>query len=181
MKKLLFVAVIIFSAMGLNAQFTKAKLQATGLTCALCSNAINKALEKVPFVASVRSDIKNSAFNIVFKQEVTVDIDQLKDAVEDAGFSVGHLELTGQFEEQQLSKDSHFSYGGMNFHYLGNDALKLAGEQTITVVDKNYVSAKEFKKLSGATTHGCYLDGRAGDCCSLSGIQSGARIYHIRI
>ena len=181
MKKLLFVIVIIFSATGLNAQFTKAKLQATGLTCALCSNAINKALEKVPFVESVRSDIRNSAFNIVFKQEATVDIDQLKDAVEDAGFSVGYLELTGHFEEQQLKKDSHFSYSGINFHYMGNEDQRLAGEQTITVVDKNYVSAKEFKKLSGVTKHSCYLDGKAGSCCSQSGIQPGARIYHIRI
>ncbi len=89
-----------------NAQFTKATLQATGLTCAMCSNAINKALQKVSFVESVKSDIKNSAFDIVFKQSTEVNIDALKDAVEDAGFSVGSLKLTGNFSEVKLKKIS---------------------------------------------------------------------------
>ena len=71
---------IAFMAVQLNAQFSKATLQATGLTCAMCSNAINKALMEVPFVQSVRSDIKNSAFNIVFKEGAAVNIDALKQA-----------------------------------------------------------------------------------------------------
>ena len=66
MKKLFFIVLIAFVGLSSQAQFTKATLQATGLTCAMCSNAINKALVKVPFVESVKADIKNSAFHMVF-------------------------------------------------------------------------------------------------------------------
>ena len=166
---------------GANAQFTKANLQATGLTCAMCSNAINKALEKLPFVESVRSDIKNSAFNIVFRADVKMDIDELKDAVEDAGFSVGSLKLTGNFQAQELVKDRHFKIGALNFHFLGEGTQTLNGEQTLTVLDKDYVTSKEFKKLSNATRHPCYKDGKAGACGTADGIPGGSRIYHVRI
>ena len=86
-----------------QAQFTKASLQATGLTCAMCSNAINKALLRVPFVESVKSDIKNSAFSIVFKTGQEVEIDALRKAVEDAGFSVGNLKMTGNLRWRSAS------------------------------------------------------------------------------
>ena len=91
MKTLLLTIAIALLALPSNAQFTKASLQATGLTCAMCSNAINKALLEVPFVESVKADIKNSAFNMVFKQGEKVEIDALRKAVDDAGFSVGSL------------------------------------------------------------------------------------------
>lgn len=181
MKKLILITGILVLGLGVNAQFTKATLQATGLTCAMCSNAINKALEKVSFVESVRSDIKNSAFNIVFKDGVKMSIDDLKDAVEDAGFSIGSLKLTGNFPEQELVKDRHFKIGDLNFHFLNEGSWTLNGEQTLTVVDKDYVSAKEFKKLSKSTKHACYLDGKAGACCNADGISGGSRVYHVRI
>lgn len=181
MKKLLLVVGITLFVMSANAQFTKATLQATGLTCAMCSNAINKALEKVSFVESVRSDIKNSSFVIVFKQGEKVIIDALKDAVEDAGFSIGGLRMTGNFEEQTLTKDHHLKIGEMNFHFLGSDGQLLKGEQTLTVLDKDFVTAKEFKKLSGSTKHTCYQDGKAASCCTAEGIAEGERVYHVKI
>src|SRR4026207_2111428 len=107
MKKLLMIGVIAFTCLSAQAQFTRATLQATGLTCAMCSNAINKALQKVPFVESVKANIKNSSFSIVFKKDAEVDIDALKDAVEDAGFSVGSLKLTGNFNEVKIAPDQH--------------------------------------------------------------------------
>ena len=179
MKKLLLILGIVFLSTTVHAQFTKGTLQATGLTCAMCSNAINKALEKVPFVESVRSDIKNSAFNLVFKTGEKIDIDALKEAVEDAGFSVGSLKITGNFEEQELARDKHFRVGDLNFHFLGADEQVLKGEQTLTVLDKDFVTAKEFKKLSSSTKLSCYAKGKAGDCCVSEGMVEGERIYHV--
>ena len=115
MKRHLLGILLIFGMLPLRAQFTKATLKATGLTCAMCSKAINKALEKVPSVASVHSDIKNSAFDIVFKPEAGVDIDALKDAVEDAGFAVGGLKLTGTFQGIKISSDQHVASVTNNF------------------------------------------------------------------
>lgn len=166
----------------LPAQFSKASLQATGLTCALCSNAVNKSLQAVPFVESVRSDIKNSSFAIVFKSGAAVDIDALKNAVEDAGFSVGGLKLTGQFPSVKLEKDVHVTLGDAHFHFLNGSGQVISGEQVITVVDKNFVGEKQFKKLSASSKMSCVQTGKAtGSCCAKDGVSEGTRIYHVII
>ena len=164
-----------------QAQFTQATLQATGLTCAMCSNAINKALQKVPFVGSVKPDIKNSSFGIVFKKDGEVDIDALKDAVEDAGFSVGSLKLTGNFNEVKIAADQHVKIGNDNFHFLNVKSQELTGEQTITVVDKNFVTEKQFKKYSFTTKMSCMRSGKAASCCVKDGIAPDERVYHVTI
>lgn len=150
MKKLLLLLIIALSVAPSQAQFTNASLQATGLTCAMCSNAINKALQKVPFVESVKSDIKNSAFSIVFKADTQVDIGALKDAVEDAGFSIGSLKLTGVFAGINVEKNQPVKFGSDTFLFLNAGSQVLNGEKTITIVDKNFMTAKEFKKQNAA-------------------------------
>ncbi len=181
MKKLLALIVMTLLFLQAPAQFSKAALQATGLTCAMCSNAINKALQKVSFVETVKSDIKNSAFNIVFRKDAAVNIDELKNAVEDAGFSVGALKLTGNFTAINIAPDLHVKIGNGVFHFLGVGSQTLDGEQTITVVDKGYVSVKQFKRLSASSKMSCVQTGKAGDCCSKDGIAADTRVYHVII
>ena len=181
MKKLLFILITALSVVQSEAQFTKATLQATGLTCAMCSNAINKALQKVPFVESVKSDIKNSAFSIVFKAGVKVDIDAIKKAVEDAGFSIGSFRLTGNFSEIKIEKDKHIRLDNENFHFLNAGNQVLNGEQTIIVVDKNFLTEKQFKKYSSATKMDCLQTGKAASCCVKDGIPADERVYHVII
>lgn len=181
MKKIVLILVAALFVIQTNAQFTKATLQATGLTCAMCSNAINKALQKVSFVESVKSDIKNSSFNIVFKQNAEVNIDALKDAVEDAGFSVGSLKMTGNFTDVKIAADEHVKIGKENFHFLDVTDQTLNGEKTITVVDKNFVTAKQFKKICSLTKMPCVQTGKSAECCSKGGVATGARIYHVTI
>jgi copper chaperone CopZ len=181
MKKLLWILIMSMVALVSQAQFTKATLQATGLTCAMCSNAINKALQKLGTVESVNSDIKNSAFNIVFKQNADVDIDALKNAVEDAGFSVGSLKLTGTFNSIEIAKDTHVQIGDKQFCFLNVDSQTLNGETTITVVDKNFVTAKQFKKISSSTKMNCLQTGKASSCCGAEGASATTRIYHVTI
>jgi len=178
---MLLVLVVSITARMADAQFSKATLQATGLTCAMCSNAINKALQKVPFVESVKSDIKNSAFSIVFKTGNEVNIDGLKEAVEDAGFSVGSLRLTGNFSAVKIEKDKHIKIGNENFHFLNGQGQALSGEQVITVVDRNFVTEKQFKKLSAASGMSCVKTGKTSSCCVKGGMAEGERVYHVTI
>ncbi len=181
MKKLLGVLMIALFILPANAQFSKATLQATGLTCAMCSNAINKALQEIPFIESVRSDIKNSAFNIVFKEGQEVNIDALKNAVEEAGFFVGNLNLTGRFSEVKAEKDKHVQIGKDYFHFLNGNGQVLNGESTIMIADKSFVTAKEFKKISGMSKMKCLQTGKSADCCSKDGVPAEARVYHVTI
>lgn len=181
MKTILLTIALFFAAIFSQAQFTKASLQATGLTCAMCSNAINKALMEVPFIESVKPDIKNSAFNIVFKQGKEVKIDDLRKAVEDAGFSVGSLKMTGNFNEVKIGNDKHVEIGKDVFHFLNVSDQLLTGEKTITVVDKNFLTNRQFKKFSGATKMSCLQTGKAAACCVKEGVPAEARIYHVTI
>ena len=181
MKKLFFIVLIAFVGLSSQAQFTKATLQATGLTCAMCSNAINKALVKVPFVESVKADIKNSAFHMVFKQGQKVEIDALKDAVEDAGFSVGSLQLTGNFSDIKVENDKHITIDNQVFHFLNTREQVLNGEKTITVVDKDFLTARQFKKLSSTTKLSCVQTGKTATCCVKDGVPADTRVYHVTI
>jgi copper chaperone CopZ len=181
MKKALLLFTIALAMLSASAQFTRGTLQATGLTCAMCSNAINKALQAVPFIESVKSDIRNSAFNIVFKPGAAINIDALKDAVEDAGFSIGSLKLTGSFSGVKVGNDQHVQIGNTTFHFLDVKEQTLDGEATLTLEDKNYVTAKQFKKISSSTKMSCLQTGKAASCCTKEGVADGARVYHVTI
>ena len=181
MKKLLVVVALSCFTLGVQAQFTQAELQATGLTCAMCNNAINKALEALPFVASVKSDIKHSSFHISFKSDAALDIDALKKAVENAGFSVGSLKLTGNFSDVKVAPDKHVEMEHMVFHFLNTPEQVLNGERTIQVVDKNFVTMKQFKKWSSTTTMSCLQTGKAEACCEKDSIPANTRVYHVVI
>ena len=168
-------------AWGAEAQFTKASLQASGLTCSMCNNAIYKALKALPFVASVESNIKNSSFNIVFRENMGADIDAIKKAVEDAGFSVASFNLTANFDKVAIGNDKHVVIDGRHFLFLKVNDQVLSGERTITVVDKGFLTVKNFKKFSTATKTPSIQTGKAGPGFESEGLSAGTRIYHVTI
>jgi len=147
----------------------------------MCTKAINKALEKVPFVQDVKADIKSSSFQINFKEGVPVDFDVMKKAVEDAGFSVARLKVMGVFDKLDVQNDTHVQIDGKTFHFLSVNKQTLQGEKAITLVDKDFVSAKEYKKYSAATSMACIKTGKAQNCCTKEGIAADSRIYHVTI
>lgn len=93
MKRILF-GLLMVMGVAAQAQFSKVSLQASGLTCSMCSKAVKNALEKVPFVEKVMVDIKNQQYNLSFKEGAVLDFDALSKAVEDAGFSVASMKVT---------------------------------------------------------------------------------------
>jgi len=64
---------------------------------------------------------------------------------------------------------------------LNGNNEELAGEKTITIVDKNFLSAKEFKKYASASKHACVQTGKADDCCTKEGVAANTRVYHVII
>lgn len=181
MKKLFFLFIAVAITTGSMAQFKSASLQAAGLTCAMCTKAINTSLDHLSFVKEVKPDIKNSAFTITFKEGATVDFDALKKAVEDAGFSVAKLQVTGSFNNVQVENDTHVKVDGKTFHFLNVKNQVLNGQKSITLVDKDFVTSKEFKRYSAATSMPCVKTGKAGSCCVKDGVKENARIYHVTI
>lgn len=181
MRKYILAVLCLVLTVSAGAQFTKATLQASGLTCALCTKAINKSLEQLPFVEAIKPDIATSSFLIQFKPQADIDIDALRNGVEDAGFSVAKLELTGNFDKVAIANDRHVQWNGKVFHFLKVPSRELEGEQVIRMVDKRFLSAAEFKQYSKLTQLTCVQTGKAGHCCTKDKMDVATRIYHVTI
>jgi len=178
-----FVLLILLTAQVqlVQAQFSKAELQATGLTCAMCSNAINQALKELPFVEKVKADIKNSSFSIVFRQQATINLDAIKEAVEGAGFFIGGLQVTGSFSNLNTGPDGVTRIGNSWFYFLKEPNRVLNGEVTINLQDKSFLTAKSFKKISSTVRIPSLATGKAETDLSKAGVKKGERIYHVTI
>jgi len=180
MKKLILIMVLALASLQLEAQVTSATLVASGLTCSMCSKSIFKALEKVPFVEKVDVDIEKSSYSISFRKGADVVPDELKKAVEDAGFFVASLKLKAAFNNAEVYNDAHVSVSGIPFHFVNVPKQVLSGDKEITIVDKNFISAKDRKKYAKATKLKCFETGVAGECCPKSDSKAN-RIYHVTI
>src|SRR4051812_5132386 len=110
MKKIFLLAVIAFS-IAAQAQVTKVSLQASGLTCSMCSNSINRALRKLDFVDRIDADIKTYTFEITFKPNSNVDFDMIKGKVEGAGFSVSGFVVTMTFDKVLIKENQPVNFG----------------------------------------------------------------------
>lgn len=181
MKSVFVSACLLLTLMTSHAQVQQVYLQASGLTCSMCNNAINKSLQSIPFVERVTADIKNAAFQITFKKDAIVSFDELQSKVKDAGFAVAKFTLTLHVDSLTIAKDEHFTIDGRTFHFLNADGKMLSGTQVFKLVDKGFVTDREYKKNSKLTGMTCYATGVAGDCCSQSGLTKGTRIYHVTI
>ena len=169
------------AVLSVQAQFSKASLQASGLTCSMCSKAVKEALQAVPFVQEVKVDIKTQEYQLAFKEGSNVEFDDLKKAVEDAGFSVASLKVTGNLSNVNAQKDKHAVVDGKNFHFLNGNNQVLNGAVTFTIVEKDFLTAKELKKYSNASKMECVKTGKAGDCCTKDGIKAEERVYNVII
>lgn len=178
MKVLYSFLLCLIAGTQLNAQINKVSLQASGLTCSMCSKAVKTTLEEVPFVEKVQVDIKSQQYNLTFKNDMAVDLDALAKAVEDAGFSVAALKVTAHVDNLTVAKDEHLKIGDHYFHFLNAKQGQLNGSTTFTLVDKSFVPAKEYKKWSSASKAACVQTGRAADCCTSDGVAAQARVYH---
>lgn len=179
MKKIFVVVAILFSVSSF-AQVTKATLTASGLTCSMCSKAIYEALKKVNTIESIKANISKSNYNIVFKKDAVVSFDELKNAVEGAGFFVAKLEVAINFDSVEVKNDTHITASGLNLHFLNVKDQVLTGEKVITVLDKDFETAKEFKKITQYTTMKCLETGVMGACCN-DKLTAGERVYHVTI
>ena len=178
-----FLFAILFFGYGLNAdaQITKASLQASGLTCSMCSKAVKIALEEVSFVEKVQVDIKKQQYNLSFKEGADVDPDALNKAVQDAGFSVASLKVTANVKKMQLQKDEHVKIGNQYFHFLNGGGKQLDSNTEFNIVDKGFVADKEYKKHAALTKMPCVQTGKMAKCCTAEEVPEQTRVFHVII
>jgi copper chaperone CopZ len=147
MKKICYLLMLLLSASSMiSAQAIKAELQAAGLTCSMCSRATDKQLRTLDFIDSVGIDLSHTTFILYFKKDKMVDFNQIKKKVEDAGFSVATLKVTYKFDNLKVDNGTQFSYNNCQFYFMDTTPKTLNGEVTFRIMDKGFLSAKEYKK-----------------------------------
>lgn len=133
-----------------KAQFTKAELQVSGLTCSMCSKATEKALRTLDFIGDIKPDLNRNVFVLTFKNSTPVNLDMISKKVQGAGFFVNNLKATFNFANQKLSGNS-FSYAGDTFLVVDGAEKVPAGPTPITVVDKGFAPVSVYKKYAAQT------------------------------
>ena len=171
MKNLLFITLLIFAFPKAYTQFEKAELQVNGLTCSMCSLATQKQLQTIEFIDSIGTDLNKTSYFLYFKQKAEISSDLIKRKVEDAGFSVGSLVLTMSFKNLTIGKNYHFDYNSTSYFLMGDFPEIIDGEIRLKIVDKGFVTDKEYKTYKKyGTEFPSYLTGKTTD---------GKKAYHL--
>ncbi|KAA5535735.1 heavy-metal-associated domain-containing protein [Paenimyroides baculatum] len=130
----LFTAFFLLCTVISKAQMSKIELQATGLTCSMCSNAIYKQLETIPGVEKIDTDLNTNTFTVALKQGNELTPRVFKEKVEKAGFFVGSFIVTTTDIIKQ------------NNYIIIDGKAKSQKATKFKVLDKGYLTDKEYKK-----------------------------------
>lgn len=165
--KTLKIFILIFSVTvsAAKAQFTKAELQVSGLTCALCAKSTEKALRTLPFIGDIKTDLEHNSYQITFKNNTPVNLELISKKVQGAGFFVNSLKATFNFDNIKVA-NNYFSYAGDTYRLLNAPNKSFTGNVDLTVVDNGFAPKSVSKKYLGQVT----------DVAPASG-----RVYHLAI
>lgn len=136
LKNICFAIVAMLIITISNAQISKAEIRATGLTCSMCSNAINKQLKSLKEVLNVEIDLNSNTFKVSLMADNKLSPKIFKDKVEEAGFFIGSLVIT---VPSNITNSKAYIFV--------ETENTTSNEIQIKVLDKGYVTSKEYKKL----------------------------------
>ncbi len=176
--KLFATVLLMLFSINTFANFTEVKVKVTGITCSMCSNSVNKALMTLKFVDKIEVDLEKALFIIKIKEGEKVVIDDIRNKIEGAGFSVGELIAGFKFNDLTIEKDFHYVYEDNTYHFVDVKNQNLNEVIYVRFVDKGLTSQKEHKKYTGLTTYKCIKSGKPENCCQNASTK---RIYHITI
>jgi len=164
LKFLLFTLALFPAFSNADGQISKAEIVATGLTCSMCSNAINKQLKSLTEVDSVVTDLNTNTFVVHLKKENNISPRILKERVEKAGFFVGSMIISMSFENVEVADNFKMEKDGYSMVFVETKAKILHGESKAKIMDKGFVTQKEFKKLSKMLSkYPTYIEGNEDD------------------
>lgn len=168
-------AIIFFTAPAFAQQISKAELQVNGLTCSMCSRATETSLKSLGFIKTVTPDLNRNVFVITFKADQQVNIDQIREKVQDAGFSIGDLSATFNFNNAVIDGAGIARVGDSAFQFINAKNKTLNGPVTAKVLDKDFITSSAFKKKAAELKLPSYLSGK--------GVIDGreTRIFHLSI
>jgi copper chaperone CopZ len=180
MKKIIIAALYIATYFTNAAQITKVELQASGLTCSMCSKSIHKSLSSLSYVKNIEVDLNQNLFVVTFKDSAIVNLDDLKQKVTVAGYTIAKMWVNLQVNNIAIKNDAHLDIANSTYHFMNIKEQQLNGNIKVQVLDKGFVSKKEYKENTKLTKMTCYKTGYMESCCTINKKEK-TRIYHITI
>jgi copper chaperone CopZ len=140
----------LFPGAGLKAQFISARIGVDGLTCSACTRATELSLLNLAFVEYADMDLNNNTAFVMFRPGQPVDIQQLSQAVYDAGFSVRDLYAVFDFSGAVAVTSSGpcFSYDQKYYASPGSTSLPVSGRKELRFIGKKLCTKKTYKAMS---------------------------------
>lgn len=174
-KGLILLSLLVISQKLSAQQIAKAELQVTGLTCSMCSQATEKSLRTLDFINSITPDLNRNVFVLTFKKDRNVNLDLIRRKVEDAGFSIGNLSATFNFNNVKVDSKGLAVASGKVYQLSSTKNKVLNGTIKAAVVDKNFVSSSKSKQWASKFQSETYASG--------TGVIDGkkTRVYHLDI
>lgn len=127
-------------------QISKAEIIATGLTCSMCSNAINKQLKSMAEVESVSTDLNTNTFTVILKDNNALTPNILKESIEKTGFFIGSMVLTIDLGNVQITENQKVEKKSGTYVFVNAANKALSGPVKVQVLNDGFVTKKEFKK-----------------------------------
>jgi copper chaperone CopZ len=168
MKSRILILFLGIFSLPLHAQFLKAELEVSGLTCSMCSLSTQKSLSTLDFIGEIKPDLNKNIFYLNFKPGKEVNIDAIRGKVKSAGFSVSKLILVFHFNKSL--KQSDFEFHGTSYHIEKYDQKDLIGDLRFQILDKDFISPKLYK-----STLSLYND----PAMERGGKDKERKVYHI--
>jgi copper chaperone CopZ len=141
------ILLVLLTGVKSYSQISKVEIMATGLTCSMCSNAINKQLKSFTEVDSIGTDLNTNTFTVYFKKDNSLQPKVLKNAGEKAGFFVGSMVLTVKFHTQKIEDNTTVKIDEATYTFIDIKNPVAHEETKYRVMDKGFVTQKEYKKL----------------------------------
>lgn len=94
-KIILLVLSLVFVSMGaLATEHQVIEIEVTGLACPFCAYSVEKSIKKLPGVDCVQVDLAKGEVQIEMRADHTVDLEQVRQAIVNAGFTPGDATMS---------------------------------------------------------------------------------------
>lgn len=93
MKRLIWISLLLLSAQSAVSadDATVVEIEVSGMICAFCVEGLRSSLIKLPGIEGAEVSLKHSLARIELEPEYEPDIDAIKQAIVDAGFTPGDV------------------------------------------------------------------------------------------
>lgn len=131
-----------------KAQIQSIDVSASGLTCSMCSKAIFKSLSQLDFVSDVKVDLEKSIYTLSFKSPEQVKIEEIRDAVYDAGFAIETMQMTANFPSSKAINNEVVLLLGYQFKWKLTGEKNIKNPQKVKFLNKDLLPANGVYSLN---------------------------------